>query len=109
MEVSGVVFLVDAADRTRFEEAQEELSHFLDNMERDGLGGVPIAVLGNKIDIATAASEEELRSRLGLFSHFTAGKDVKKGSEGERQVEVFMVSVVKRMGYDEAFKWLSQR
>jgi GTP-binding protein SAR1 len=105
---SGVVFLVDAADRTRFEEAKEELSHFLRQMEDDNLAGVPIAVLGNKIDIPTAASEDELRFKLALQQHFTCGKGAKKGFEGERQVEVFMVSVKNRMGYNEAFKWLSQ-
>merc|ERR1711924_80761 len=76
--VDGIIFLVDAADRTRF----------------------------NKIDIPVAASEDELRNALGLYSHMTYGKDATKGQAGVRPIELFMVSVVKRMGYAEGFQWL---
>lgn len=94
-----------AADRTRFQEAKEELSHLL---EDHALASVPFVVLGNKIDIPTAASEDELRHTLGLYSHMTYGRDAKKGDSNVRPVELFMVSVVKRMGYAEAFQWLAQ-
>jgi len=103
--VDGIIFLVDAADRTRFQEAREELTHLL---EDQALASVPFVVLGNKIDIPTAASEDELRQVLGLFSHVTYGREVKKNDTGVRPVELFMVSVVKRMGYAEGFQWLSQ-
>merc|ERR1712176_335861 len=103
--VDGIIFLVDAADRTRFEEAREELSGLLD---QQALANVPFVILGNKIDIPTAASEDELRNVLGLYSHMTYGKDTKPGASSVRPVELFMVSVVKRMGYAEAFQWLSQ-
>eukprot|EP00439_Symbiodinium_sp_Y106_P055755 s876_g7.t1 len=103
--VDGIVFLVDAADRTRFQEANEELNGLLNEQ---ALASVPFVVLGNKIDIPTAASEDELRNSLGLFSHMTYGRDAKKGDSSVRPVELFMVSVVKRMGYAEAFQWLSQ-
>jgi len=103
--VDGIIFLVDAADRTRFNEAKEELSGLL---EEPSLQHVPFVVLGNKIDIPVAASEDELRNALGLFSHMTYGRDAKKGQEGVRPIELFMVSVVKRMGYAEGFQWLSK-
>mmetsp|Transcript_27741 Transcript_27741/g.79679 ORF Transcript_27741/g.79679 Transcript_27741/m.79679 type:complete len:196 (-) Transcript_27741:107-694(-) len=103
--VDGIVFLVDAADRTRFQEAKEELSHLLDDQ---ALASVPFVVLGNKIDIPTAASEDELRHILGLYSHVTYGKETKRNDSGVRPVELFMVSVVKRMGYAEGFQWLAQ-
>jgi len=103
--VDGIIFLVDAADRTRFGEAREELGRLL---EDQALASVPFVVLGNKIDIPVAASEDELRNALGLYSHMTYGREVRKNDSGVRPVELFMVSVVKRMGYAEGFQWLSQ-
>eukprot|EP00928_Gymnodinium_smaydae_P022693 TRINITY_DN1897_c0_g1_i3.p1 TRINITY_DN1897_c0_g1~~TRINITY_DN1897_c0_g1_i3.p1 ORF type:complete len:194 (-),score=68.74 TRINITY_DN1897_c0_g1_i3:122-703(-) len=103
--VDGIIFIVDAADRTRFQEAREELSGLLNEQS---LSSVPFVVLGNKIDIPVAASEDELRNVLGLYSHMTYGRDAKKNDTGVRPVELFMVSIVKRMGYAEAFQWLSQ-
>merc|ERR1711953_1635481 len=105
--VDGIIFLVDAADRTRFNEAKEELGGLLDEQ---ALSQVPFVVLGNKIDIPTAASEDELRNALGLYSHMTYGREVGKGDKlvSVRPVELFMVSIVKRTGYAEGFRWLSQ-
>jgi len=102
--IDGIIFIVDAADKTRFNEAKEELSGLL---EDQALASVPFVVLGNKIDIPVAASEEELRYSLGLMSHMTYGRDTKKGQSNVRPVELFMVSVVKGMGYADAFQWLS--
>ncbi|KAG2597418.1 hypothetical protein PVAP13_5KG255300 [Panicum virgatum] len=61
-----------------------------------------------KIDIPYAASEEELRYHLGL-SNFTTGKGkVNLGDSNVRPLEVFMCSVVRKMGYGDGFKWVSQ-
>merc|ERR1712217_86122 len=94
----------DAADRTRFQEARDELHRLL---AEPSLAEVPVVVLGNKIDIPVAASEDELRHNLQLYQHMTTGKAVKDASNA-RPVELFMVSVAKRMGYAEAFQWLSR-
>lgn len=102
--IDAVVFLVDAADRTRFDEAAEELRGLLESEE---LATVPFVVFGNKIDLCQAASEDELRHALGLYSNITYRRS-NKGESGLRPVELFMVSVVKRSGYAEGFKWLSQ-
>jgi len=103
--VDGVVFLVDALDRERFPEAKKELDALLLSEE---LTNVPFLVLGNKIDIAKAASEEELRYALGLYE--TYGKENKGGDRdsGVRPTELYMCSVVRRMGYADGFKWLAQ-
>ncbi|OLP91860.1 GTP-binding protein SAR1A [Symbiodinium microadriaticum] len=105
--VDGIIFLVDAADRTRFAEASEEIGRLL---EDPALARVPFAVLGNKIDIPVAASEDELRHALGLYTHMTSGKHVMGGKQEftVRPLELFMCSVVKRMGYTEAFDWLAK-
>merc|ERR1711957_1011894 len=86
--VDGIIFLVDAADRSRFPGARDELAQLLNEQ---ALANVPFVVLGNKIDIPPAASEDELRRDLGLQGHVTFGKDTKPGSSGVRPVELFMV------------------
>ncbi|KAG8468424.1 hypothetical protein KFE25_013507 [Diacronema lutheri] len=102
-QVDAIVFLVDAIDRERFLEAKKELDSLL---SADDLGNVPFLVLGNKIDMGRAASEDELRSALGLH-HLTTGKG-KVALKDIRPIELFMCSVVKRSGYGEGFRWLSQ-
>lgn len=102
-EVDGIIFIVDGADRTRFPEASEELSQLL---QEPGLAGVPVVVLGNKIDVPTAVSEDELRRQLNLPPPLYHPPASTKGS-ASRPVELFMCSVVKRMGYAEAFRWLA--
>jgi GTP-binding protein SAR1 len=102
-QVNAIVYLVDAADRDRFPESKKELDALLSD---DSLASVPFVVLGNKIDIPNAASEEEMRQWLGLT--YTTGKG-KVSLDGKmRPVEVFMCSVVKRQGYGEAFRWVAQ-
>jgi GTPase SAR1 family protein len=55
--------IVDAVDRERFPEAKRELDALLTSEE---LASVPFLVLGNKIDLGRAASEEDLRYQLGV-------------------------------------------
>jgi GTP-binding protein SAR1 len=103
-KVDAIVFLVDALDRQRFPESKKELDSLLSD---DGLANVPFLVLGNKIDVPSAASEDELRLNLGL-TNFTSGKGKPDPNNASRPIEIFMCSVVKRMGYGEGFRWLSQ-
>ena len=102
--VDGIVYIVDALDNERFPEAKQELDALLTD---DSLANVPVLVLGNKIDVPRAVSEDELRRVLGLSETF--GKDGKgEASPGVRPIEVFMCSVVRRMGYRDGFQWLAQ-
>jgi GTP-binding protein SAR1 len=101
-QVDAIVFLVDAHDRDRLPEAKKELDGLL---SCDDLGEVPFLILGNKIDLGRAASEDELRIGLGLHQN-TTGKG-KVALSGIRPMEVFMCSVVRRSGYGEGFRWLS--
>ena len=57
IQVDAVVYLVDAYDKERFAESKKELDALLSD---ESLASVPFLVLGNKIDIPYAASEEEL-------------------------------------------------
>ena len=110
--VDGVVFVVDALDRPRFMEAKKELQGLL---ATEALEDVPILILGNKIDNPTAASEEELYYSLGLDETKLYGKDTivvdedgRETSQSSRPIEIFMCSVVRRVGYKDGFRWLSQ-
>ena len=75
-------------------------------MTDDSLSDVPILVLGNKIDIPQAASEDELRAVLGLRE--TYGKSGSSGNSGARPIEVFMCSILKEQGFKDGFEWLAQ-
>lgn len=103
--VDGVVYMVDALDRQRFSEAKRELDFLL---TCDELASVPFLVLGNKIDAPSAASEDDLRYALGLFE--TWGKDTRYKADDSkiRPIELFMCSVIKKMGYADGFRWLAQ-
>lgn len=104
-DVDAIIFLVDAADRTRMPEARVELQYLFEN---ESLRQVPFAVLGNKIDIPTACSEEDLRAFLQLPGMSYGGYQQQYAQrQGGGPVEVFMVSIVNKMGYGTAFKWIS--
>jgi len=102
-QVDAVVFMIDTAARERFAESKVELVELLAG---DDLKEVPFLVLANKIDLPGAASEEEIRTALGL--QHTTGKQIGGRSQGVRPIEVFTCSVVKRMGVKEGFNWVAQ-
>ncbi len=77
LQVDAIVYLVDSADPDRFPESKRELDALLSD---DSLAQVPVLVLGNKIDLMSAVSEEHLRwggdrdarRRVGLVGGSTA-------------------------------------
>lgn len=102
--VEGIVFLVDTTDHARFPEAREELNQLLSS---DELANVPFLVLGNKIDAPGTVPEGQLKQVLGLDA-LTTGKDKSALQDGIRPMEVYMCSIVRRAGYADGFRWLSQ-
>ena len=97
-EIDGIVFIVDASDSSRFNEAKNELNRLLC---KDNLTKIPILVLGNKIDLPKAVSEGGLRNSLSLAQNGGLFEAPRRGG-------LFMCSVVKNIGYKEGFEWLSK-
>ena len=95
--VNAILFLVDSVDVKRFPEAYKELNEILETPE---LVNIPIAILGNKIDMAGAVSIEELKAAL----HY----DELMAKEN-RPMEVFMTSVTKKIGFSAALEWISSK
>lgn len=63
MNIQGIVYIVDTADSSRFEESQKEFQEILKNEE---LKDIPIVIMCNKIDKREARPEEELLQVFGL-------------------------------------------
>ncbi|KAH9306922.1 hypothetical protein KI387_011326, partial [Taxus chinensis] len=104
-KVDAVVYLVDAADKERFAESKKELDALLLD---DSLTTVPFLILGNKIDIPYATSEEDLCYYLGLANYTTGKAKVNLADTNVRPIEIFMCSIVRKMRYGEGIKWMSQ-
>jgi len=69
--VNAIVYVVDSADKEKFESSKKEL---LDLLSKPPLGGIPVLVLGNKNDLPDAVSSEQL---IDIFDLKTiAGREV---------------------------------
>lgn len=91
------------------------------------LANCPVLILGNKIDKQGALGEDDLRAFFNLNGQ-TTGKvsfvvivrnstlifvfpfqgRVSRSELPGRPLELFMCSVLRRQGYGEGFRWLSQ-
>ncbi|XP_076836937.1 small COPII coat GTPase SAR1B isoform X2 [Brachyhypopomus gauderio] len=110
LTIAGMTFTTfdlggHAQDHSRLAESKTELDAL---MTDETIGNVPILILGNKIDKPEAISEEKLRELFGLYGQTTGKGNVPLKELNTRPLEVFMCSVLKRQGYGEGFRWLSQ-
>lgn len=91
LQVDAVVYIVDSADRERLPESKKELDALLSD---ESLADIPFLILGNKIDLPHACSEDDIRHMLGLIN-YTTGKGKVALEKNIRPIEVFMCSVVR--------------
>ena len=105
MNIQGIVYIVDTADSSRFEESQREFQEIIKNEE---LKDIPIVIMGNKIDKREARPEEELLQVFGLKMQSSFGTQILTELEG-KPVKLFMCSVVKKTGIKESFDWLTTK
>ncbi|KAJ0043323.1 hypothetical protein Pint_18560 [Pistacia integerrima] len=89
--VSAILYVVDAADRDSVPISRSEL---FDLLTKPSLSGIPLLVLGNKIDKSEALSKQALVDQLGL------------GSITDREVCCYMISCKDSVNIDIVIDWL---
>eukprot|EP00246_Nothoceros_aenigmaticus_P009486 TRINITY_DN2502_c0_g1_i1.p1 TRINITY_DN2502_c0_g1~~TRINITY_DN2502_c0_g1_i1.p1 ORF type:complete len:130 (+),score=20.38 TRINITY_DN2502_c0_g1_i1:676-1065(+) len=89
--VSAIVYVVDAADKDNIPISRNELHELLN---KSSLTGIPLLVLGNKIDKAEALSRQALIDQMGL-----AGL-------ADREVCCYTVSCKNSTNIDVVIDWL---
>ncbi|XP_075474734.1 ADP-ribosylation factor-like protein 8c isoform X2 [Primulina tabacum] len=89
--VSAILYVVDAADRDSIPITRSELDELL---KKPSLGGIPLLVLGNKIDKSEALSRQALVDQLGL------------SSISDREVCCYMISCKESVNIDVVIDWL---
>lgn len=98
-DTHAVIFVVDAANRDRLEEAQAAFDRVL--ASRD-LGGAPVLVLANKQDLEGAADLGELAATFGLTGGGGAGVAAERGAP----CIVQPASAHTGRGLNDGMKWL---
>lgn len=116
-KVNAILFLIDATDTERIEEAAYELDALLcggSPNDQKLLAGIPMALLLNKCDVTELAlTTEEICQRIEydrLYKEHVVGSGTTNHdttSDGG-QLSVFRISVLNGYGYDDAFRWISQ-
>ncbi|KAG8498025.1 hypothetical protein CXB51_007024 [Gossypium anomalum] len=89
--VSAIVYVVDAADNDNLSVSRRELH---DLLSKPSLSGIPLLVLGNKIDKSEALSKENLTEQMGLKSIT------------DREVCCYMISCKNSTNIDTVIDWL---
>ncbi|RUS87418.1 hypothetical protein EGW08_004793 [Elysia chlorotica] len=88
-----LIYVIDSADRKRFEETGEELTELFDE---EKLAGVPVLVFANKQDLMNAAQWSEIADGLNL------------NSVRDRAWQVQPCSAITGEGVKEGIEWMTQ-
>ncbi|KMZ72648.1 putative ADP-ribosylation factor [Zostera marina] len=90
-EAHGIIYVIDAACPSRFEDSKSALEKIL---RHEDLKGAPILILANKLDLSRAESTEEISRYLDL-------KEL-----DERSYTFEAVSALEGIGIKTAMDWL---
>eukprot|EP01120_Amphizonella_sp_Union-15-10_P008306 TRINITY_DN296_c0_g1_i1.p1 TRINITY_DN296_c0_g1~~TRINITY_DN296_c0_g1_i1.p1 ORF type:complete len:189 (-),score=40.82 TRINITY_DN296_c0_g1_i1:133-699(-) len=90
--VNAIVFVVDAADSEKFDQAKKELHELL---SKPPLAGIPLLVLGNKNDLEEAKGVQDIIAALDLDS-------IKDG----REIVCYSISAKNSVNIDITLDWL---
>ena len=93
----AIVFMVDCTDVKRFEEAQVELEEILSDEDVDE---IPVLILSNKIDRKDAVVLDDVIKAVGADG---------KWPDRKAPLRAFEVSILKGIGYEDAFQWLASQ
>uniref|UniRef100_A0A7S3AHU0 Protein kinase domain-containing protein n=1 Tax=Haptolina ericina TaxID=156174 RepID=A0A7S3AHU0_9EUKA len=96
--VGGVIFVVDAANPARWPEAREELHHLLHDQQLL-VGGAPVLILANKMDLPEAKSVDAMVDALQVDPDGLLGKGIRCG--------VQRASLLEADGVLGALEWIA--
>ncbi|TWW54971.1 ADP-ribosylation factor-like protein 3 [Takifugu flavidus] len=86
-----LIYVIDSADKKRFEETGLELSELIDE---ENLKGVPVLIFANKQDLATASPASEIAEGLNLHTY------------RDRQWQIQACSAVSGEGVQDGMNWI---
>lgn len=89
--VQAILYMVDAADHEKLEASRNELHALL---EKEQLSGIPVLVLGNKIDLPNVYGERELIEVMHL------------GEIKDREICCYSISCKEKSNIDITLQWL---
>ncbi|KAJ8646736.1 hypothetical protein MRB53_008484 [Persea americana] len=92
--ISAIVYVVDAADKNSVIISRSEMH---DLLMKPSLNGIPLLVLGNKIDKSEALDKQALIDQIGLESIT------------DREVSCYMISCKESTNIDAVINWLIKR
>uniref|UniRef100_A0A8C2HT05 ADP-ribosylation factor-like protein 3 n=1 Tax=Cyprinus carpio TaxID=7962 RepID=A0A8C2HT05_CYPCA len=87
-----LIYVIDSADKKRFEETGLELSELIDE---ENLKGVPLLIFANKQDLATASPANEIAEGLNLHTY------------RDREWQIQACSAISGEGVQDGMNWIS--
>uniref|UniRef100_A0AAQ4RGD8 ADP-ribosylation factor-like protein 3 n=1 Tax=Gasterosteus aculeatus aculeatus TaxID=481459 RepID=A0AAQ4RGD8_GASAC len=86
-----LIYVIDSADKKRFEETGLELSELIDE---ENLKGVPVLIFANKQDLATSSPASEIAEGLNLHTY------------RDREWQIQACSAVSGEGVQDGMNWI---